>query len=102
MMERLTKNKDFRFEQLGDLSTEQLIYQKLQKLENLEEQIGCPLEVRCQLYNGRCVYGEYDKERILGIWVNGIITMRLVDKKRTMHKFSNYKKTWWLKADRSE
>lgn len=76
--------------------------EKLGKLEDLEEEIGCPLKVRCQLHNGKCVYGEHDKERILNIWVNGIVTMRLVDKKKTMHKFSNYKVTWWLKEDRSE
>ena len=78
---------------------------KLGRLEDLEEQLGCPLEVVFKaLINGiyiKNIYGEminfkcritYKNEE-LG-WYFNIINGYVMVK--------DYKKTWWLKKDKSE
>jgi len=92
---------------------------KLSNLENWEDKIGCPLEVMFRALND----GFYvDKEQVEKepAWENnkGLsqigcpkyfklnLWYKTIEVDRAGHyleiKLSDYKKTWWLKADRSE
>ena len=84
----------------------QSAYDKLGKLEDLEEQLGCPLEVREKAIK----YGIYIKN-IYGEMVN--FKVMLVYKNEQMGYYfrfindgyvllADYKKTWWLKENREE
>lgn len=73
---------------------------KLGKLEDLEEEIGCPLEVRCKLYNTATVYGINGKERVIACWKDRFITVLCVNNMKIIHKYSEFKETWWLKEDK--
>ena len=75
---------------------------KLGKYEDLEEEIGCPLEVRCKLYNIATVYGINGKERVIACWKDRFITVLCINNMKIIHKYSDYEETWWLKADMSE
>ena len=85
-------------------SNEELIYDKLGKLEDLEEEIGCPLDVVIKAL----------KDGIYDIFPNGNM---FLERSFTLKNYStgwhlkkpkleipleNYKKTWWLKRDKSE
>jgi len=110
-MSRTTKKIDFikidDFRNTTYLTLQDLInaYNKLIKLENLDEQLGCPLEVVFKaLKDGifiENIYGEiinfkcrlaYKNEE-LG-WYFNIINGYVMVK--------DYKKTWWLRKDKSE
>lgn len=77
------------------------LYLKLNKYEQLEQDLGCPLEV-------------YVKATIDGIKVDGSTFKVKVRKDKYGYYFAlsngscfpfylkNYKKTWWLKKDKSE
>ena len=111
-MERLTtKNKQFNdysvAESLRHSDVRDYLYsinQKMGKYEDLEEQIGCPLEVRCKLYEGQEIYDRtnrkceithlYKRDFMVKVKVQQDITFRIL--------YKNYKKTWWTKSDRSE
>ena len=79
----------------------QEILNKLGKLEDLEEQLGCPLDV-------------YVKATTNGIIVDGSKYQVKVRKDNYGYYFilsngscypfylKNYKKSWWLKSDKSE
>lgn len=81
---------------------------KLGKLEDLEEEFGCPLEVRCKVTTGTYIYdengNEYEVEFLYSLSFmatdgkcddNGITI-------EAEFLWKDYKKTWWLKEDRSE
>jgi len=110
-MERLTEfRKDLgRYEYKQDeqgycyLSEEQLV-NKLGKLEDLEEQVSCPLEVRCQLHNNSYIFDKNSNWWRI-IWIEkDFIRTENVDNRCEHHDFLwiGYKTTWWLKQDRSE
>lgn len=76
---------------------------KLGKLEDLEEKIGCPLEVRCKIATFEEVFDENGDVMFIEMDANswfecsnpkyiGCITL----------KYSDYKTKFWLKADKSE
>lgn len=78
---------------------------KLGKLEDLEEQLGCPLEVVFKaLQNG--VYYEDIANCMkympvdLHLNLEGEYVLYFDDEEYLLTK--NYKKTWWLKKDKSE
>ena len=83
-------------------------YDKLGKLEDMEEQLGCPLEVffkviatkkvyivlpKCNLNRVYFVNLDFSAQDILtlGFFVGGLKFL-----------FNEYKITWWLKEDKSE
>ena len=80
---------------------------KLGKLEDLEEEIGCPLEVYVGIsqQNITKVYDEYGMEYIIlkvirdqfnaCNFMNGLNNTLVCE-------WKDYKKTWWLKKDKSE
>ncbi|MBR3208803.1 MAG: hypothetical protein IKF82_00900 [Bacilli bacterium] len=78
---------------------------KLGELEDLEEQLGCPLEIVFKaLTNG--VYYEDVANRMnymsvdLHLNLEGEYVLYFTDEEYLLTK--NYKKTWWLKKDKSE
>lgn len=89
----------------------QELYIKLNKYEQLEEQIGCPLDVVFKaLKDG--IYtkeSELDKELELydvrGIELKGLGVISKIcsygECDFTCY-YTDYKKTWWLKEDKSE
>ena len=84
---------------------------KLGELERIERNIGCPLEVRCKIYQGAEVFVEItywdslDEENKIStalqtfasIYSNGFSTL---SGKQCYWK--DYQKSWWLKPDKSE
>ena len=78
-----------------------------EKCHNLEKELGCPLEVLFKAM-GHCVYDEngrgyyiehYYQER--GVYqIHSVLYKgRIVEKGFNL---KDYKKTWWLKEDKSE
>lgn len=108
-MERLTKkDRDFYDvydEEYIDYDTYALIVDKLGKYEDLEEEIGCPLEVRCRLHWLSNIYDKdgnkwkindiYEDKFEAERWDGDLISVKT-------YKYCDYKITWWLKPDRSE
>lgn len=98
-MERLTNNLERDYNDYEHLE----IIKKLTKLEDLEEQVGCPLEVRCQLFNNMIVYNDNGEIFIVNtIYPKSFVAELEYDFKEIEFKYSDYEKTWWLKPDRSE
>ena len=83
-------------------------FDKLGKLEELEEQIGCPLEVRCNLDINNKIFDRFGNEYIAkSIGKKDFIAYdaKKLEKNeiyRELFEWKEYKKTWWLKEDRSE
>jgi len=92
--------------------------QKLGKLEDLEEQLGCPLEVLVKaIKNGIWFINEDDKLEYIDealcfntklntdklVFDNyGYYCKNIEKLKGNQIYLEDYKKTWWLKEDRSE
>ena len=76
--------------------------QKLGKLEDLEEEIGCPLEVLFKaLINGIYAYnGNHYVVFLKFYYVSE--KFRLKDVNGLLYPLDEYKNTWWLKEDKSE
>ena len=86
-------------------------YDIYKKYHKLEEEIGCPVEVRCKIYNGLEVFveitywdslDEEDKIEIVPQTVSTVFSNRFSTLSGKQCYWKEYKKTWWLKADRSE
>lgn len=69
--------------------------------KQLEEQIGCPLEVRCKLCAGLLIYTCNGEAKIQNCYFDNIFIQQKSGK-YDMLLYCDYKKTWWLKEDRSE
>ena len=90
------------------------VYNKLGKLEDLEEQLGCPLDVLVKLVNGNpfCYEDENGMHIITSynIETNTInfdddwndYDMELGEFGGVEVPFNQYKKSFWLKGDKSE
>lgn len=110
-MNRLTKNvgNDYTYKNRYNQA-----YHKLGKLEDIEEELGCPLEVMFKaLKNG--IYYEhsyYSGDKIIEeikfeIQPELYLTNAFNDYALNVYTdyskaLKDYKKTWWLKEDRSE
>ena len=68
--------------------------------EDLEEQLGCPLEVYVKLHKIASVYTKMGKCKLLKILDQSIV-IRINDN-ITYLPLSEYKKSWFLKKDKSE
>ena len=82
---------------------------KVQEYKQLEEQIGCPLKVYVQLKADKKIYVQIEGKIIpmnIQTTHRGVLDLYRVnevgDFSCHIEKFNNYKKTWWLKADKSE
>ncbi len=78
------------------------------RYKQLEEQIGCPLEVRCKVVSDSHIYDEngieYDVVYIHKEYFDceDPLDNDIGYTKLCAFEWKDYKKTWWLKADRSE
>lgn len=92
----------------------QELYVKLNKYEQLEEQLGCPLEVYVKLHQQmkfyrlnalneiiECEIDNPNDDEVYHIQADGII-FNQYDYGWQFYSFKDYKKTWWLKRDKSE
>ena len=98
-MSRFTKY-DKKQKQYIRLVSSLAVDNKLGKLEDLEEQLGCPLDVVFEAIKN----GIYDKKGfhytvILDLDFLRAYPLDLFDEK---WQWSDYQKTWWLKEDKSE
>ena len=98
-MSRFTKY-DKKQKQYIRLVSSLAVDNKLGKLEDLEEQLGCPLDVVFEAIKN----GIYDKKGfhytvILDLDFLRAYPLDLFDEK---WQLSDYQKTWWLKEDKSE
>lgn len=79
---------------------------KLGKLENLEEQLGCPLEVRCKITTDTTIYdvngNSYEIEYIHSNDFTTCLNGGFGSAYDFDFKYNEYKKTWFLKKDKSE
>jgi hypothetical protein len=98
-MSRYTKDNGFGYEvDLYDISN---AVNKLGKLEDLEEEIGCPLKARCNVFYNSTIYNclrykmtvkeTYD-DHFIAVIENDIFSF----------DYKDYKKSWWLREDKSE
>lgn len=105
-MNRLTEKNKFNTHYEISISKDllQSAYDKLGKLEDLEEELGCPLEVVFKALINNVIY--YQNNNGYLIEMKGIKLVKLCEWCLTngnhypMTKY--YKSNWWLKADRSE
>lgn len=105
MMSRLTNSTsdiiDGKAKQI-DIIKEQQIYLKLKTLEDLEDELGCPLEVVFKALKEGIIDEENEDRDIMivhskqGYWFRDFAE----DLPRLWVK--DYGKTWWLKGDRSD
>ncbi len=90
---------------------------KLGKLEDFEEQLGCPLDIvgRLLLHKEHYIYivGKskltdedfMDKRKIVGVSEFGVCILTtncILKTEPKYYKWNDYKKTWWLKRDKSD
>jgi uncharacterized protein YjhX (UPF0386 family) len=77
---------------------------KLGKLEDLEEQLGCPLDVYYKLHNKAHIYDSFGTPlRILNVLADTIAVRPETFKEgHCFFYLKDYKKTWWLKENREE
>ena len=77
---------------------------KLGKLEDLEEQIGCPLEVRCKVSYHTPVYDKCGKKFYADIILDNCFSSHNceLEDKHCRFLWKDYKVTWWLKENKSE
>lgn len=92
----------------------QEVCDELLKYKQLEEEIGCPLDVRCNVLPNSYIYtfgtsmdtiDVITRRRVINITKEGICISYSTasGKERTMTlPWKAYKKTWWLRKDKSE
>lgn len=75
---------------------------KAEKYEKLETELGCPLEVRCKLYDGVKVFTNHNEVEVISTNKDDFdVHEKSSDFSFNLY-YEDYKVTWWLKADRSE
>lgn len=109
-MNRLTRKKEKYNEKVNDLyepiTTTREINNKLGRLEDLEEQIGCPLDVLVKAMTSKIYYdiasgvGEIVQPYLV-VNDDGMFVFDTLDDTDYIY-LNDYKQTWWLKEDRSE
>lgn len=105
-MNRLTiKNGNYYCSPDSETSLKPL-YDKFGKLGDLEEQLGCPLEIAFNLLNKEIVVFDRFIGKVLDIRKDGdILCIHYYDKTMgfdEIEPLSNYGKTFWLKKDKLE
>ena len=107
--EFLSVSKEEYRKQVHEAPTYKEIYTKLGKLEDLEDELGCPLDVVCKLRTEESIivkgYGNefetWETDDFYLIWGKEpyIEIMKGCEPFRS-YKLKDYGKTWWLKGDR--
>lgn len=125
-MERLTKKDNNYYQFANEVNNDYVVnefnnnfYLKLQQLENIEEELGCSIEVLFKaIKDGIYFINIHNELEFLGEALSfnqKITTKKFIfdnswykclndDKKEKSDEIylEDYKKTWWLKEDRSE
>lgn len=77
--------------------------QKLGKLEDLEEELGCPLEVLIKpLLEGGIIDNDGYGVQLNGLTINGDGSLSLTAINGDHYDLKDYQKTWWLKGEKDE
>ena len=106
-MSRLTYYNE-KQKQYTRLASRLAVDNKLGKLEDLEEELGCPLEVRCKVVCDSYIYDENGiKYEVVYVYKEHFDCEDPFDNdmgytKLCAFDWKDYKKTWWLKEDKSE
>ena len=114
-MSRLTKrfndNSGYEVEEYGSKYNEVKLeayfeaVDKLGRLEDIEEQIGCPLDVVFKALKHGIFTKNLPSEKIVK-WYGRLSNVEtewyLSDDNKVCINLKGYKKTWWLREDRSE
>ena len=103
-MERLTKYRsDIQAYDYISIGAAQEGCAKLGRLEDLEEEMGCPLYVRCNITDGCFVYNSKGiVMRVETVYGDCFIAWNALTEKSEHYFYKEYKITWCLKEDRSE
>lgn len=126
-MSRLTnKNMGFTFGRMNGKTIFNKIYRKLSQLEDIEEELGCPLDIVFKaIENGIVIIGDIDEYGCMTLWLNTKPKEALIGEKRYFEeprliKFNDwcfscdsgsysgcvslkdYKKTWALTREELE
>ena len=99
-MSRLTEKCDGGYTYV-EYGAEEKIVDKLGKLEDLEEQLGCPLEVVFKALKQDYIFTKSGKHSRLEFGTYGF-EWCICYELRTQIRVVDYKKTWFLKEDKSE
>ena len=104
-MSRLTYY-DAKQKQYIRLASRLAVDNRLGKLEDLEEQLGCPLEVRCKIVTNSSIFVDDTEEQELKVGLvfeDGFYADSWVrDNQERFFKYKDYKVTWWLREDKEE
>ena len=73
---------------------------KLGKLEDLEEQLGCSLEIRLQVVHNTFIYDAEGNEYVVEFVEKDFFSVYNIF--YMSFRWSDYKNTWFLKKDKSE
>ena len=76
--------------------------EKLGQLEDLEEQLGCPLEIVFKALKEGAIEDEDGGIQIVGITIGGDGELYLHAINGDLYLLKDYQKTWCLNGDRSE
>ena len=77
------------------------IINKLGKLEDIEEELGCPLEVVFKALKQDYIYTKSGKHPHIELGTYGIMWCICCGLRMQLN-IADYKKSWWLKEDYSE
>ena len=79
------------------------VFEELYRYKKIEEELGCPLEVRCRLYDGAIIYDKNGRKMIVrDLGEHDFLAYQIKEPFADLMYIKGYKKTWWLKADRTE
>lgn len=115
-MSRLTKKINRRYEisaNYEEISSEYVITQKLGQLEDIEEELGCPLEVvframKCGIEFEHKITNEKLISKSIRVYYfqNKWKIRAYIERYNTKDAFDrdlkDYQKTWWLKGEKNE
>ena len=121
-MSRLTNNQGF----ARNVEAREEMYDKLFELENIEESLGCPLEVVFKaIEDGIVIIGDINQYGAMTLWLDNKPLEALIGEKLSFEEprlikynewcfscdggsyrgcvsLKDYGKTWWLKSEREE
>lgn len=80
------------------------VFDKLGKLEDIEEELGCPLEVVFKVLQDDIIWYETESGMTYsrGMSLLQFGSLYFYDMDRNMFNLKDYKKTWWFREDKSE
>ena len=100
--EFLAISKEEYRKQVHEAPTYKEIYTKLGKFEDLQDELGCPLDVVFKALKEGSIEDEDGGIQIVGITIGGDGELYLHAINGDLYLLKDYQKKWWLKGDRSE